>query len=425
VNDRTFGAGWRAWWRELDIHTEWRRRLHDLASEPPATPSDRCVDVVVTTNEMNERHGTGVLVRRVFEGQRDLFSIRARNDYDGDHALGDASVVLSHVRRSRAQSFAKVLTSLRGREVRRALCVPYATDDLLTAIAVKELFGARLCAWIMDDHNVAAKGIPDEVMGEFLSKCTLRLATHSELREAYEDKYGLPFSILPAVVTASLVRPDFAVPDGPEVAAATGVFVGSFWSQRWFDRLCDLLAGAGHQTDWFGNNRSPYFRFPPEQLAAARLHPRGIVPEPELAPLLARYPYCIVPTGTLDRYDDAANTARLSLPGRILFVAATSHTPIVVVGSPQTSAARCVTRFGIGVVCGYSVGEFRRAVAHVMRPEVQLEMRRRAAAIAPALSASGAGEWLLRSIDSGGPVDDRFERLFPRDRRAPAAGGAR
>jgi hypothetical protein len=418
VNARSFRADWRAWWRELEDHQELRRRLERLASQPPLSPSAPLlrepVDVVVTTNEMNDRHGTGVLVKRVFEGRRGLFSIRARNDYGGEHDFGDAAVVVAHGGGERATAFGRVLGALRGRTVRRIVCVPYAADDLLTSIALAELFRAPLCAWIMDDYNVGTGGIPDVLMHEFLSKCTLRLATHSELREAYERKYRLPFSILPAVVTEEFVTTEVALPDGPEVAAGTGTLVGSFWSQRWFDRMCDLLAASGHATHWFGNHRSPYFRFPPDRLAAARLEPRGIVPERELAPLLRRYPYCVVPTGTLDAEDDASHTALLSLPGRILFAAATAHVPQIVVGSPETSAARVVTRLGIGIVSPFEPDAYRRAVAQVLEPEAQLRMRRNAAAIAPALSSKGVGEWLYSSIERGAAADERFERVFPR-----------
>jgi len=51
------------------------------------------------------------------------------------------------------------------------------------------------------------------------------------------------------------------------------------------------------------------------------------------------------------------------------------------------------------------------AVAELLRPEVQLAVRARAAALAPVLSAEGAGSWVWRSLELGRPIDDRWERL--------------
>ena len=45
------------------------------------------IDVVITTNEVNLRHGTGVLVRRVLAGWSNLFSIRFQDDW-GDPEFG-------------------------------------------------------------------------------------------------------------------------------------------------------------------------------------------------------------------------------------------------------------------------------------------------------------------------------------------------
>src|ERR1035437_11133562 len=56
------------------------------ADANPATP----IHVVVTANEVNHLHGTGPLVQRIFKNRRNIFSIRARNDWGG-HDFGDRS----------------------------------------------------------------------------------------------------------------------------------------------------------------------------------------------------------------------------------------------------------------------------------------------------------------------------------------------
>ena len=70
----------------------------------------------------------------------------------------------------------------------------------LSALAVRQTYGVPLCTYIMDDNNVASRGIPDDLMAELLENSALRLAISPELREAYEEKYGLKFWLLPPVV---------------------------------------------------------------------------------------------------------------------------------------------------------------------------------------------------------------------------------
>ena len=145
------------------------------------------------------------------------------------------------------------------------------------------------------------------------------------------------------------------------------------------------------------------------------IEPHGIVPEPALADALVRHAFAVVPTEEVhDLGTEAGAIAALSLPGRILFAAAASQTPILVVGSDRTPAAAFVLRHGIGRVVPYDAAAFRAAARELRRPEVQAEARARASAIAPALSDEGVGPWLFGSVEDGRPRDDRFERLFPR-----------
>src|SRR5262245_57040610 len=132
------------------------------------------VRVVITANEVNNLHGTGPLVKRVCLGWENVFSIRNRNDWGGLHNFGDWQVCLSQPDRSRAGFFRAVLRLLRGCTVETVLCVPYSSDDLHAAIAVQASFGAKLCAYVMDDQNIATHAIPNDLMGEFLQRCSLR-----------------------------------------------------------------------------------------------------------------------------------------------------------------------------------------------------------------------------------------------------------
>jgi len=394
------------------------RLVHGFGASPAATkPAGEPVDVVVTANEMNVRHGTGALVKRVFAGCKGIVSVRARDDYGGDHAFGDVAIVLPQQGLSRADAYRNVLSAFEGRDVHRVACVPLTPDDLITSIALRDAFAARVAIWIMDDQNVGSQGIPDALMREALEKAALRLTTHPEMRQAYEQKYGLRFALLPAVAPGSLVT-EKAVPlqnlDG------AGIVVGSIWARPWFDRLARTLARSGHRVDWYGDHRSPYLEISAEELDAAGIRPRGVASEPELVKALRARSFAIVPTGVLEEdVGGVRGLAELSLPGRILFVAATSNTPIVVLGSEATSAARFVRRFDIGACVPYEPRAFAAAVAEIVRPEVQTRMRRNAARFARTLSADGIGEWLWRSLDRGEPADDRFEALLGRGEADP------
>ncbi len=388
-----------------------RSRLYGLL-RPEADPDDVApVQVVITLSEVNGLHGTGPLVQRICKGWSNVFSIRARNDYGGIQDFGQWQVILPQRQRSRTEFFRDVLSVLRGRNVDTILCVPYAPDDFMTAIAIRECFGARLCAYLMDDQNVAEHTVSDALMREFLEHCSLRLTTHPELRSAYETKYRLPFHLLPAVVPAELVTTEITpLPSAGE--RAKGALIGSFWDQRWFDRLCNALSGCGWDIDWFGNNNSPWIDFAPANLATARINPHGVIPEPQLANRLKEYPFVIVPVGELNDRESNRGVAHLSLPGRILFALATAHTPILIVGSSRTCGARFVQHFEVGVVAPYDSRKLSAAMDRMNRPDEQVRMRLNASRIALTLSDRGVSDWLTASISSGAPVDQRFDDLF-------------
>jgi hypothetical protein len=377
------------------------------ADPDPAAP----VHVVVTANEVTNLHGTGPLVKRVCQGWPNVFSIRARNDW-GVHDFGDWSVCLSPGGRTRAEFFYNVLSVLRSRNVRTVLCVPYLADEFYTSIAIQECFGAKLCVYLMDDQNVASRNIPDALVRELLERSSLRLATHPELKAAYEQKYGLPFYVLPAIVPAPLVPADVTPPPTVSDGTRRGALIGSFWDQTWYDRLCAVLSKCDCSIDWFGNNKSPWLDLSPRSLAGAGITAHGIIPEDRLARELTNYPFIIVPVGALDEIESNTGVAWLSLPGRILFAIATSHTPVLVVGSPRTCGARFVAHFGLGEVVPYDASAVSAAMDRMSQPEAQRRMRQAAARIAPALSDRGITDWLAQSIERGVPADRRFEELF-------------
>ncbi len=373
--------------------------------------ADTPVEVIVTANEINDKHGTGPLVKRLFRGRDNLFSIRSKSDWgEQDFCKWDAEV--KQESESRPDWFRKILRVLGGRRIESVFCVPSLACELENSIAIQASFGARLSIYLMDDQNIIDHVVPDELMREFLDRCSLRLVTHPELRHVYERKFGHEFHILPAIVPHQLVISEPKMPDDENLRSRRGALLGSFWDQGWFDATCEALAGCDSAIDWFGNNRSPWLTFSDEALQKAGIQPFGVVPEPELAARLRTYPFVIVPYARLDGRDSNPGVASLSLPGRILFALAASHTPVLVLGSDQSCAARLVRHLGIGEVAPYTAKGVSAAIKRLSGPKNQMRMRRNAASMAARLSDRGVVDWLRTSAEKGKPADRRFEEIF-------------
>jgi hypothetical protein len=375
--------------------------------------------VIVTASEVSQRHGTGALVRRVFPDDSNIISVRSDNHYGGEHNFGIQSYYFPQRGLSRKSVFTNTFYTFSEHGVSRVFCVPYYSEDILTAIAIKEFFGVPMGSWIMDDQNVCVNNIPDDLMREFLSKCDVRFATHPELRDAYESKYGLKFWLLPAVVPDRLITTKTVTSSSEYYQEKKGAFIGSIWSQQWFNALSESINGAGVRLDWFGNTQYYWLNESHQELQARGLYPQGLYPEDQLAEKLKDYPFVIVPTGTLDERDDQPQLSQLSLPGRILFVLATSNTPVILLGSPRTSAANFINRFKIGTICDYTPESLIAAVDYVLDPDNQNILRGNAVKVAKFFSDKGIDDWIWQSLADGQAADSRFESIFPRSPTFP------
>lgn len=376
---------------------------------------DQYQSVLVTTCENNHRHGTGVLLKRVFPHEENIISVRTKDFYLGDHQWEGQSYLLAEPDPDRRTIFNRVASIVQNHScVKRLFCVPYDVDSLLVSIAIKESYGIPMAVWIMDDQNIAAHNIPDALMKEFLTKADVRFATHPELRDAYENKFGLKFWLLPAVVPDHLITKTLREPAKNDIHPLRGALVGSIWSLQWFNNLCFSLENSGIELDWFGNSQYYWLTDSEIELHRKGLYPQGICPEDALAEKLKDYPFVIVPSGTLDERDDQIHLSKLSLPGRILFILATSNTPIILLGNTSTSAANFVNRFQIGVVCDYTSDALRQAVEYVLETSNQQHLRQNAFNVAQRFSDRGIDHWIWQSLEMGQAADSRFESLFQR-----------
>ena len=376
------------------------------APSEPAAP----IDVVITSNEITPLHGTGVLISRIFGEKEGIFSLRSRNEY-GEHSFGTLNVCLTHSGLSRSEAFFNVAQSLSGHTPRRALCVPFHSDDALSALAVRQTYGVPLCTYIMDDNNVASQGLPDDLMAELLENSALRLAISPELRDAYEDKYRLKFWLLPPVVASEALSLTADEPKKELRDAKRGILVGNIWSRNWLSALRTTVRNSGLRVDWYGNIQE-WLKVSSEELSEDGIDSRGFIAEKELASVCRSYPYALIPSGTLDHKEDHPAVARFSLPSRMPFILAATNTPMVVLGSEATAAARFVERLKVGISAGYDSSSFRAAVETVLLR--QHEFRERAAKQAEQFSARDVADWIWRSLDLGEACDSRFEILMPR-----------
>jgi FkbM family methyltransferase len=390
-----------------------RKPRPEQGVEPLPPESIGQADAIVTVNEVTDRHGTGVILDRIFGASPNILSIRSTNLY-GEHKLGAAQLRFGQEGLTRAESFHRVLYALNGATVQRVLCVPYQPDELITSIVLKELFGAPLCVFVMDDNNIFSRGIPDDLMREALEKASLRLAISPELRNAYEQKYNLKFWLVPPVVGANAVRRAPQIPAGKLQQDRVGVLVGSLWSRVWLEKLRRTVKDAGLQVHWYGNSKAWASKVSARELLGDGIVDGGFLPEAELTEKLKEYPYAIVPSGTLDEQDDRPEIARLSLPTRLPYLVAAANIPMIALGNPNTAAARFLARFQVGKTVPYDGAKLRQAVEEICQPAEQSDLRGNAAGLAPLFSAEGLDSWIWKALAEGEPGDERFEQAFYR-----------
>ncbi len=382
----------------------------DLSSLPDST------DLVITACEVNSLHGTGTLLLRIFPDQKSIISLRAEDFYDGIQDFGNVKLRLPLAKAARPVISAWLKSSLVGVNVRRIICVPYTPAEATLALAAQDVLGAPLGVYIMDDKNVCADGITDDLMRELLDRARLRLVIGPEMRDAYEEKYGKPFWVMPPVVADHIVKRE-ATPLAPGVDPRRGVLLGNIWGQRWLDMLRQIFRGAGVTIDWYCNQLNPPgLEYDRDELAADGIVQRNPIAEDDLPKVLGEYAFAVVPTDTLDGLSPPSvrAIAELSLPSRMVTMMATSHLPMLVIGSPATCAAGFVQRFDLGTVAPYDRAAVLACVEGLINPDRQTDIRSRAAQLSGYFTAAEASDWIWGSLDAGRPITSTYEDLMPR-----------
>ena len=394
---------------------------HPAPGASPQAGAER--DLIISANELNLHHGTGVLVNRIFSPATSI-NIRSREDYPdkGNYT----SRVVKAEGCGRAEVFAMctaALAAMEGLSIRRILCVPYYPEDCLIAIACKSILGVPMALWVMDDAVIHGHGIDPVHATELFQISDIRFVISPEMRDAYESRFNVDFHILPPTVDERMLSrvpsPDFAA----NVEARTCAMIGNIWGRTWFRDFLHMVRDSGWTVHWFGRGSAcSWLNTSAEELRAHGIVEMGFIPENELAKRLAGYPFAILPTGTGEDDDDRKNVTLLSLPTRLPFLLAATHTPMLVVGSPDSCSARFIGRFGAGLCSPYDARRFAASLAKMAEPAFNQACRANCAAHAPVFSDENLAMWIWDSCAGKAPADQRFEVL--ESRQPGGAAGA-
>jgi hypothetical protein len=408
-----------SWQAVSQLNLEIMAKLQSLTGHkmPPHIGATRPLeeaDAIVSHIEVNNHHGVGVLLNRLFGTDTNILSIRSKDYYQGHQSFGAANIRISHGDVTQDIIISNILEALAGCTVNRILCVPYFADDVRTAIGLKEVFAAPLCTFLMDDQNLFADGIPDSLMRALLEKSSLVLAISPQLRSAYEQKYGGKVWFMPPVVPSHLTLRNLSQLNETALTTKSAVILGNIWGKRWVELLRRTVRQSGISLHWYNNGEFRWLPCSTQDLTADGIFPQEGAAHSDdvLIDILRKAPFVVLPSGVLDSTDDRRFIAKLSLPSRIPYIVATSQAPILVLGHPDTAAARFVTAAGVGHVAPYERHAFLEAVSYITRPDVNREMRRRALLLAGRFSDIGADEWIWVSLAKGHPVDMRYEELL-------------
>ena len=98
---------------------------HSRVTTPLPRAALTGAEAIITPNEVNEKHGIGIIIERFFGSDANVLSIRAQNSFRGEQKFGARQLQVSHAGLARWESYERLLELLNGSTVRRVLCVPF------------------------------------------------------------------------------------------------------------------------------------------------------------------------------------------------------------------------------------------------------------------------------------------------------------
>jgi len=241
-----------------ELQKELSLSLQDLNSF--ADKFQESYDIIVSANEINENHGVGVLLKRIFPDTGRIVSLRTTNLYGGEHHFGVQNFCLD----VRGCSYGEILVKIQNLFVylkpKRVLVIPYFVEDFYVATAIKSLFQVPVCTYLMDDQNVYVNAVEDEAVQKLLDSSDLILGISLPLCQAYEKKYRQKIWFIPPLVESYLFPPEIVMPN----LMGRGILIGNIWSQNWLEKLRQLCRESQIKIDWYGNPNRQWLQFQEE-----------------------------------------------------------------------------------------------------------------------------------------------------------------
>lgn len=340
------------------------------------------VHVLVTANDMNFEHGSGILMTRIMEEAPHFVSMRAFDDWGGTQTIKPVRAFrYGRYATDRDEIGAYATARLDYFDIEQIVSVPFTREDVAMALAAKDLAGAPLTVYVMDDNAIFNDGIPRAMFDELVRRADRRFVISETMRTAYTAAFGLDFHLLPPTVHARLIRPaPSAVPERRSDGRLRAVMVGNVWHDGWLRRMLDAIAGLPLDIGWHIGTGDPHWlTLDEDALAEAGVRIiRGSPPEAIGADTEAASLVLVPSTDGRETDGHAAAIGRMSLPSKIPFIMATAGTPILVLHEAQSGAADFVAHAGIGLNCGYRRADIENALCRLRDPAAQSEMRRRA-----------------------------------------------
>jgi hypothetical protein len=252
----------------------------------------------------------------------------------------------------------------------------------------------------MDDQNIFTQEIHDRDVQALLNQSDLILAISPEMAEVYSRKYNREVLFFPPFVTprSPFVKSRWNFSKSEETGR--GAMIGNIWSQKRFAQILDLLDETGISIDWYGHGgKAPWLEGTPEEWGKKGLRYHGWLEEEKLIQKLAEYPFVLLPSGEMDASDDKLSFSKLSLPSRLVFLNARVGVPVLVLGHPETAAARFVRRHGTGISAPAKPEPFIAALAQLGKVEIREKLQQNLEKNAKLWSRDDLGEAIWEVLD--------------------------
>jgi len=368
-------------------------------------------DLLLTHVEVTRMQGTGVLIERFFPDASTFVTVRSRSLYKGAVNFGGVHFSMDLPGLDEASRRAILERLLGAYHFRRILSVPFFASDFMHAAAAREITGAPLCTYVMDDQVLHSREVPAELARRVFAASDVRLAISPEMIVEYTERFDCSFGLLPPVVTtrSNEVPNDWTAARG---SPRHCVMVGNIWSAKQFEQLRTFSRSAQLKIDWFGNSKVAWLPQDQRTLEADGIYCQGFLPEEKLAHRLANYPFVLIPSGRLDGTEDNEWLTRLSLPSRMVFILTKTFTPMLVLGSAKTAAARFVNQFGLGLCSNFESPEAKERIAEITATGRRAEMTANARRIALSFLMPDCGQWIWHSLAAKAPQPTPFDALY-------------